>query len=529
MPIASTYAVALNGLEGSVITVEASLSSQLPGIAIIGLPDTSLSEAKQRIRVACQNSGMQLSSRFITLNLSPADLPKNGSSFDLAMALAALEASGAVPASHAQSTVHIGELGLDGSVRRTRGVLSMVQVAQRAGIERVLVPQDAVSEAELVAGVQVIGVASLDEAARWHRGEIVRAEPSGSKLSRSTGERLSVHNRDSVSSADSTVTVLNEIDMSDVVGQTEAVNALTIAAVGGHHTSLVGPPGTGKTMLAARLATILPDLTDQDALEVTSIASLTGAGEIRRLIRRPPFESPHHTSTTASMVGTGNRVVQPGSITRATHGVLFLDEAPEFSQTVLDSLRQPLESGSISIQRARLSVVLPAQFMLVLASNPCGCGEAGNPEAKCTCDGGARRRYAARISGPLQDRLDLRLSVYRSPTNLHDDGMGAVRSTSRELREQVTAARQLTKKRLDGTPWRLNRQVSGVWLRHPDNRPCRSASAALDDAFAKGMLSMRAYDRALRVAWSIADLEGSATLERTHIIRALAYREGRTA
>lgn len=522
MSIASTFAVALNGLDGNLVTVEASLSSQLPGIAIIGLPDTSLSEAKQRIRVACQNSRMKLSNRFITLNLSPAELPKNGSAFDLAMALASLAASGELPVSSVRAVLHIGELGLDGQVRRTRGILSMVQVAKREGVRSVVVPSDCVAEAQLVGDIDVVGVRSLEEAVKWHRGERLTRS---SEASIECGDPLvkSHPQQGSSSAAESSP------DMSEVVGQPEAVRALTIAAVGGHHTSLVGPPGTGKTMLASRMATILPDLTDRDALETTSIASISGMGEIGGLIRRPPFESPHHTATSAAMVGTGARVVQPGAITRATNGILFLDEAPEFSRAVLDSLRQPLESGTVCIQRARLSVNLPARFILVLASNPCGCGEAGSAGATCTCDGGARRRYSARISGPLRDRIDLRLNVHRSTASLYQDASNSRLVTSAELRDEVTEARLRTRARLVNTPWQLNREVPGVWLRHPDNRPSRFASAALDDAFALGHISMRAYDRALRVAWSIADLAGSAVLERAHIARALAYREGNAA
>jgi magnesium chelatase family protein len=526
MSVAATYAVSLNGLEGSLVTVEASLSSQLPGIAIIGLPDTSLTEAKQRIRVACQNSAMKLSNRFITLNLSPAELPKNGSAFDLAMALAALAASGEVRVSSVRSVLHIGELGLDGQVRRTRGILSMVQVAQREGIKTVIVPSEAVAEAQLVGGVEVVGVGSLREAVCWHRGEVLPQQSERPSLA-TEAPALSRKRHAEANPSSSQQFMLNEPDMNEIIGQSEAVRALTIAAVGGHHTSLVGPPGTGKTMLASRLATILPDLTDHDALETTSIASIAGVGEIRGLIRRPPFEAPHHTVTSAAMVGTGSRVVNPGAITRATNGILFLDEAPEFGRAVLDCLRQPLESGTVSIQRARLSVSLPARFILVLASNPCGCGESGTADARCTCDGGARRRYSARISGPLRDRLDLRLNIHRSSASLYADHTPANLPTSKELREQVTAARSRTSARLKKTPWKLNRDVPGSWLRHPDNRPSRFASAALDDAFAKGMISMRAYDRALRVAWSIADLEGTDVLERTHIARALAYREGR--
>lgn len=290
MTVARTLAVALTGLTGQIVEVEAAVSSQLPGIAVIGLPDTALAEAKQRIRVACQNSGFTLSRRFITLNLSPAELPKNGSGFDLGMALAALVVSGEVPQTQMADTMHIGELGLDGAVRRTAGTLPAVQAARQAGINRVMVPFDSVAEAQLIPDIEVIGVRTLCEAAAWHRGEKVAA-----------GQR------DHQVEADTETSDFHESDMSHVLGHEHAVDALAVAAVGGHHTSLLGPPGTGKTMLASRIPSIMPELDDEEAIEVTAIASLSGSSEIRQLMRTPPFESPHHSITLSAMVGGGTR------------------------------------------------------------------------------------------------------------------------------------------------------------------------------------------------------------------------------
>lgn len=511
MSVRRTFAVALTGVTGHIVTVEAAATAQLPGIAVIGLPDAALAEAKQRIRVACHSSAFKLAPRMITINLSPADMPKHGSGFDLAMALTALAASNALAQHHLASTVHIGELGLDGTVKRTPGLLPAVQAAKRSGYPRVMVALEALPEARLVAGIDVVGVRSLAEAVAWHRGETLEFtdSPSGSP-----------------STLRHVLGAQDELEMADVVGHDEIVEALTVAAVGGHNLAMVGSPGTGKSMLAMRLPSILPDLTDEEAVRVTSVASLQTSQPFRELIRRPPLQAPHHSITLGAMVGVGTRSFSPGAVSRASEGVLFLDEAPEFSSRVLEALRQPLESGEISVQRSSLAVTMPARFMLVLASNPCPCGYANSVTTSCTCQPQVLRRYRNRVSGPIRDRLDIRLRVENIAIE-QATGTRALQSatSSAALRMQVSEARERTRRRLQRTPWHLNSQVSGAWMRDADNAAPAKETALLDTALQSGRLSMRGYDRVLRVAWSFADLLGDSKLTSTHIGKALTLRD----
>ncbi|MDR5699939.1 YifB family Mg chelatase-like AAA ATPase [Agromyces aerolatus] len=524
MPVGRTRSVALLGLAGSIVEVEADISSQLPAFVIVGLPDAALSQARDRVRSAATNAGCPLPQRRVTVNLSPASLPKQGSAFDLAIAVACLAAAGLVDATSAADVVHLGELGLDGRVRPVAGVLPAVLAASRAGHRRIMVPAANADEAALVTGVEVIAVGSLLEAALRHGG---RFDEQG--LERYTAAPIEAAGGDAMPGG---CPVEPPRDLADVSGHRAIVESMLVAAAGGHHVFLEGPPGAGKTMLASRLPGILPELGTEEALEVASLRSLAGLPPARRLDLRPPFEAPHHTATAASMVGGGSRVIRPGAAPRATHGVLFLDEAPEFPAAVLDSLRQPLESGTVSIHRAGAVAVFPARFQLVLASNPCPCGA---EPTECTCPPNARRRYQARLSGPLRDRVDVRMWVPRITTppvaasgSGDEPARGAPAALTSELaRARVAEARAAAASRLAGTPWRTNADMTGPWLRgagglHPGGR----ATESLDRALERGTITMRGYDRVLKVAWTVADLDGASAPTADHVARALFFRQG---
>ncbi|RZS57575.1 magnesium chelatase family protein [Microcella putealis] len=511
MPVVSTRAIALNGVDGALVHIEADLSSGLPGFSIIGLPDAALGEAKDRVRSAALNSGVELPARRVTVNLSPAAVPKHGSGFDLGIAVAALASGGTVPAHSVGDTVHLGELGLDGRLRPVHGVLPAVLAAKRSGARRVIVPTGNVDEASLVSGIDVVGLPSLREVLIRHGAEL-DAEPCEPVMRPGSGGGAAAG--DATSSA----------DLADVVGHPDAIDALVTAAAGGHHVMMLGPPGAGKTMLASRLPAILPDLDAEAAIEVSSVRSLCGE-PVDALITRPPFEAPHHSATMASLVGGGSGLVRPGAISRAAHGVLFLDEAPEFSATVLDALRQPLETGWITIHRARTVARFPAQCQLVLAANPCPCGNAGTIDGDCTCTPIMRRRYLGRLSGPLLDRIDVHLGVRRVST-AHLIGSSRGERTTADARAAVVAARDVAAERWAAHGHRLNAQVPGAVLRAAPWRLPATARAPLDRALERGALTMRGYDRVLRLAWTVADLAGAATPSLEHVGAALYLRKG---
>jgi len=506
MPIGRTYAISLLGLQGAVVEIEADISSNLPAFVLIGLPDTALGEAKDRVRSAATNSGCGLPNRKITINLSPAALPKHGSGFDLGIALSALAAAGTVSAESIERVLHLGELGLDGRLRPINGILPAVLAARTAGFAAVMVPVGNADEAALVPGIRVVAAASLRDAAIWHGGRFdpVPVEPLIRAAPAVPGD--------------------DPLELADVIGNSDAIEALIVAAAGGHHAFFLGPPGAGKTMLAGRLPGLLPDLDADAALEVSSIRSLSGLPVGGALSIRPPFENPHHTASAAALVGGGSALIRPGAAARAAHGVLFLDEAPEFASNVLDALRQPLESGIIAIHRANAVAYFPGSFQLVMAANPCPCGQYGARESSCTCPPMARRRYLGRLSGPLLDRIDIQFRVQRITSAQVRVAEQSLRMTTATARERVTAARAAAAARLADTPWALNSQVPGAWLRGQGVRLMPAVTAAIDRALERGGITMRGYDRVLRLAWTIADLDGASTPGEGHIGQALYLR-----
>jgi magnesium chelatase family protein len=502
MTLARTLGVALTGVTGQVVEIEADLSTGLPGLSFTGLADTSVVESRDRIRSAILNSGVDWPNRKITVALLPADVRKVGSRFDLAMALAVLASAGDVRPESVADAAWIAELGLDGRLRPVRGVLPSVVTAQRAGVRRVVVAPGNAAEAALVADMDVRAAHDLRQVVSWLRGDGAPPAPA-------------VADRDDDAQRSST-------DLADVAGQGAAKRGLEVAAAGGHHTYLVGAPGAGKTMLAERLPGLLPPLDDGAALEVTAVHSVAGMlAKQARLIRRAPLQAPHHTASVASLVGGGSHLARPGAISLAHHGVLFLDEAPEFSPRALDALRQPLEGGVVVLHRGGGAVSYPARFLLVLAANPCPCGSRARD---CTCAPQARRRYRQRLSGPLLDRIDIRLHV--DPVPHAELFATAQRESSAAVAQRVAAARAAAIERWQGTSYRVNGEVPGGILRaapwtlpHPVLNP---AEAYLQ----RGEISARGFDRVLRLAWTIADLGGRNSPDAGDVAEALYFRTG---
>ncbi len=491
----------LTGVVGHVIDVEAHLAPSLPAFTLVGLPDASLNESRDRVRAAVTSSGLAWPQRRITVNLSPASLPKSGSVMDLAIAVAVLAGAGLIDGRQAAAAVHLGELGLDGQLRPVRGILPSVAAAVESGATRVVVAEGNADEARLVPGAAVIAVSSLAELAAAYGNEDARAAP-----------------RIAVARVASTPRRVEPVaDLADVRGQPEARWALEVAAAGAHHLLMVGPPGAGKTMLASRLTGILPDLTPADALAATSIHSIAGTlSPEEGLLVRPPFEAPHHSASAAAIVGGGARIARPGAISRAHAGVLFLDEAPEFPSAVLQTLRQPLESGEIVLHRAYGAARYPARFQLVLAANPCPCGLFYGRGDRCTCSALARRRYFSRLSGPLLDRVDIQVEVMPVARGASESG-----EATSAVAARVHEARRRAQARFAGLPWSVTGHTPSSWLREFTPRACVAVvHAALD----RGRLSARGADRALRIAWTLGDLEGLTAPLPDHVARAMVLR-----
>lgn len=497
--VAKTYSMGLYGMEAFPVEVEADLSQGLPAFELVGLPDAAVKESRDRVRSALKNCGFEFPVSRITMNLAPADKKKEGPIYDLPLLISLLKVSQQLLC-HTDDAIFLGELSLSGELRPIRGVLPMADKARQAGFKRLYVPQENAGEGAVIQGLDVYGIRTIEQLFRHLQGTL-DLSPAVPQFGETTQPDL--------------------LDFSDVKGQPEAKRALEIAASGSHNVLLIGPPGSGKSMLAKRLPTILPEMTFEEALETTKIHSIRGklpAGV--SLIRTRPFRSPHHTISTAGLAG-GGPSPQPGEISLAHNGVLFLDELPEFSRASMEVLRQPLEDGKVTISRVGGTTSYPCRFMLVAAMNPCPCGYFGHPTHPCLCSPHAVERYLGKVSGPLLDRIDLHIEVPAVPF----EELSSTRreETSEEIQKRVNAARRIQQERYQGLPYRCNADIPASQMQEM----CQTTQAAtrlLQRAFESFGFSARTYGRVLKVARTIADLDNSEKIDTAHAAEAVQYR-----
>lgn len=498
MALGRAFSVAVRGVAGRIVEIEAHITSGLPGVHLVGLPDAALQESRDRVRAAIINCGNQWPMSRLTLALSPATLPKMGSVYDVALAVAVLAADRQVPTGRLEKAVLLGELALDGRIRPVRGVLPAVIAAKQDGWPGVVVPVENLAEAALVDGIEVRGARSLRHVKSWLKG----AAPLEHSPEVDIGD------------------CDDGPDLADVIGQPQARYAVEVAAAGGHHIMLTGAPGIGKTMLAQRLPGLLPPLSEEESLEVTAIHSVAGLlSQATPLITRPPLVAPHHTTSVAALIGGGSGMARPGAVSRAHRGVLFLDECAEIGAHALEALRTPLEEGEVRLARRDGVAVYPARFQLVLAANPCPCAPADPRD--CVCPGAVKRRYLGKLSGPLLDRIDLRIEMHRVRKGALN---GEVGESSAVVRERVIQARTVAAERWRPYGVRTNAEVSGPLLRQYfrlDSKSMQPLRQALD----KGLLSIRGVDRSMRVAWSLADLEGRDRPNLDDVSTAMGFRQ----